>query len=75
MEDDSGHLDQIDEALMTYDLSDKELEGAARVDGRPAKQLTACLIEQRNDWTSIGRGRSGLFDVCSPIQARSMVDL
>ena len=30
---DTGDLDQIDEALMAYDLPDEALEAAARVDG------------------------------------------
>jgi hypothetical protein len=33
MKKDSADLDQIDEALMTCDLSDEALEAAARVDG------------------------------------------
>jgi hypothetical protein len=64
MTDDIGDLDKIDEALMTYDLSDEALEGAARVGGRPAATIgfalpllalgTACPIQQR------GRPRSAV---------------
>jgi hypothetical protein len=42
MTDDIGDLDRIDEALMTYDLSDEALEAAARVDGRPAITIGYC---------------------------------
>jgi hypothetical protein len=49
MKDDSGHLDQIYEALMTYDLSDEALEGAARVDGRPAITIGYCATAS-NAW-------------------------
>jgi hypothetical protein len=42
MTDDIGDLDKIDEALMTYDLSDETLEAAARVDGRPAVTIGYC---------------------------------
>ena len=42
MTDDIGGLYQIDEALMTYDLSDEVLEAAARVDGRPAMTVGYC---------------------------------
>jgi hypothetical protein len=64
MTDDIGDLDKIDEALMTYDLSDEALEGAARVVvgqqqpsdiALPLLALgTACPIEQR------GRPRSAV---------------
>jgi hypothetical protein len=33
MKGDTDDFDKIDEALMTYDLSDEALEAAARVDG------------------------------------------
>lgn len=39
---DIGDLDKIDEALMTYDLSDEALEAAARVDGRLAITIGYC---------------------------------
>jgi hypothetical protein len=42
MTDDIGDLDKIDEALMTYDLSDEALEAAARVDGGRAITFGAC---------------------------------
>ena len=42
MTDDNGDLDKIDEALMTYDLSDEALEAAARVDGGRAITFGAC---------------------------------
>jgi dienelactone hydrolase len=42
MTDDIGDLDKIDEALVTYDLSDEALEAAARVDGRPAITVGYC---------------------------------
>jgi dienelactone hydrolase len=42
MKNDSAHLDQIEKALMTYDLSDEALEAAARVDGRPAVTIGYC---------------------------------
>jgi hypothetical protein len=42
MTDDIGDLDKMDEALMTYELSDEALEGAARVGGRPAVTIGYC---------------------------------
>ena len=39
---DTGGLDQIDEALPTYDLSDEALEAAARVDGVKAMTIGYC---------------------------------
>jgi hypothetical protein len=42
MTDATGNLDRIDEALMTYDLSDEALEAAARVDGRLAVTIGYC---------------------------------
>jgi hypothetical protein len=42
MTDDKGDLDKIDEALMTYDLSDEALEAAARVDGGLAVTIGYC---------------------------------
>jgi hypothetical protein len=42
MTDDIGDLYKIDEALMTYDLSDKTLEAAARVDGGRAITFVYC---------------------------------
>jgi hypothetical protein len=36
MKNDLADLYEIDEAFMTYDLSDEAPEAAARVDGRPA---------------------------------------
>ncbi len=42
MTDDTGKLDEIDEALMTYDLSDEEMEAAARVDGVRAMTIGYC---------------------------------
>jgi hypothetical protein len=42
-------LDQIDEALMTYDLSDEALEAAARVDGVRAITVGYCATAS-NAW-------------------------
>ena len=42
MRDDTGDLDKIDEALVTYDLSDEALEAAARVDGVQAMTIGYC---------------------------------
>jgi len=42
MTDDNGDLDKIDEALMTYDLSDEALEAVARVDGVQAITIGYC---------------------------------
>jgi dienelactone hydrolase len=42
MTDATGNLDKIDEALMTYDLSDEALEAAARVDGGRAITVGYC---------------------------------
>jgi hypothetical protein len=42
MKKDPADLYQIDEALMTYDLSDEALEAAARVDGGQAITFGAC---------------------------------
>ena len=42
-------LDQIDEALMTYDLSDEALETAARVDGARAITVGYCATAS-NAW-------------------------
>jgi hypothetical protein len=42
MTDDTGYLYKIDEALMTYDLSDEALEVAARVDGGLAVTIGYC---------------------------------
>ena len=42
MKDDAAVLDKIDEALMTYDLSDEILEAAARVGGWPAITIGYC---------------------------------
>ena len=42
MTDDIGDLDKIDEALMTYDLSDEALVAAARVDGGRAITFVYC---------------------------------
>jgi hypothetical protein len=39
---DIGDIDKIDEALMTYDLSDDALEAAARVDGVQAITIGYC---------------------------------
>jgi dienelactone hydrolase len=39
---DPGDLDQIDDPLMTYDLSDEVLEAAARVDGGQAVTFGYC---------------------------------
>jgi hypothetical protein len=49
MKNDPADLYQIDEALMTYDLSDEALEGAARVDGRPAITIGYCATAS-NAW-------------------------
>jgi dienelactone hydrolase len=42
MKNDPADLDQIDEALMTYDLSDEALEAAARADGGRAMTVGYC---------------------------------
>jgi hypothetical protein len=42
MKNDPADLYQIDEGLMTYDLSDEALEAAARVDGRLAITVGYC---------------------------------
>ena len=42
MTNDIGDLDKIDQALMTYDLSDEVLEAAARVDGVQAMTIGYC---------------------------------
>jgi len=42
MTDDIGDLDKIDDALMTYDLTDETLEAAARIDGGPAMTVGYC---------------------------------
>jgi len=42
MKDDAAVLDKIDEALVTFDLSDEALEAAARVDGRLAITVGYC---------------------------------
>ena len=42
MTNDIGDLDKIDQALMTYDLSDEVLEAAARVDGVQAITIGYC---------------------------------
>ena len=42
MKDGVAGLDKIDEALMTYDLSDEALEAAARVDGVQAATIGYC---------------------------------
>ncbi len=49
MQDDTGHFENVDEALMTYDLSDEALEAAARVDGRPAITAGYCATAS-NAW-------------------------
>jgi dienelactone hydrolase len=42
MKNNPADLYQIDEALMTYDLSDEALEAAARVDGVQAATIGYC---------------------------------
>jgi hypothetical protein len=42
MKDVTPDLDRIDEALVTYDLSDEVLEAAARVDGGQAVTFGYC---------------------------------
>jgi hypothetical protein len=49
MKDDAAVLDKIDEALITYDLSDEALEAAARVDGSPAITIGCCATAS-NAW-------------------------
>ena len=49
MRNDLADLDQIDEALMTYDLSDEALEATARVDGRRAMTVGYCATAS-NAW-------------------------
>jgi len=48
-EDSIGDLDRIDEALMTYVLSDEALEAAARVDGARAMTVGYCATAA-NAW-------------------------
>ena len=47
MTDYNGNLDKIDEALMTYDLSDEALEAAARIDGGLAMTIGYCATAAR----------------------------
>jgi hypothetical protein len=42
MTDDTAYLDKIDEAFVTFDLSDEALEAAARVGGRLAITVGYC---------------------------------
>ena len=42
MTNDPADLDQIDQTIMTYDLSDDTLEAAARVDGVQAITIGYC---------------------------------
>jgi hypothetical protein len=49
MKSDPANLDQIDEALMTYDISDEVLEAAARADGGRAITVGACATAS-NAW-------------------------
>jgi hypothetical protein len=42
MKNDPANLYQIDEALITYDLSDEALEAAARIDGGLAVTIGYC---------------------------------
>jgi len=42
MKDNAADLEKIDQALMTYDLSDEALEAAARVDGVQAATIGYC---------------------------------
>jgi hypothetical protein len=49
MKNDHADLDQIDDALMTYDLSDDALEAAARVDGGRAIAVGYCATAS-NAW-------------------------
>jgi hypothetical protein len=49
MKDDTGDFDKIDEAPMTYDLSDEALEAAARVDGARAMTVGYCATAN-NAW-------------------------
>jgi hypothetical protein len=46
---DAADLDTIDQALMTYDLSDEALEAAARVDGVQAVTVGYCATAS-NAW-------------------------
>jgi dienelactone hydrolase len=49
MADDTGDLNKIDEALVTYDLSDEVLEAAARIDGGRAITVGYCATAS-NAW-------------------------
>ena len=49
MKDDVADLDKIDEAFLTYDLSDEALEGAARVDRGQAMTVGYCATAA-NAW-------------------------
>jgi hypothetical protein len=49
MTNDTGDLDKIDEAFVSYDLSDEVLEAAARVDGGLAITVGYCATAS-NDW-------------------------
>jgi hypothetical protein len=49
VKNDPADLDQIDEAVMTYDLSDEALEAAARVDGGRSITVGYCATAS-NAW-------------------------
>jgi hypothetical protein len=49
MKNDPADLDQIDETLMTYDLSDEALEAASGVDGGRAITVGYCATAA-NAW-------------------------
>jgi len=49
MKNDTGDLDKIAEALITYDLSDEALEAAARVGGARAVTVGYCATAS-NAW-------------------------
>jgi dienelactone hydrolase len=49
MKDNAADLEKIDQALMTYDLSDEALEAAARVDGGRAMTVGYCATAS-NAW-------------------------
>jgi len=49
MKNDAADLDQIDEVLTTYDLSDEALESAAGVDGGRAITVGYCATAA-NAW-------------------------
>jgi hypothetical protein len=71
MTDDTGDLNKIDEALMTYDLSDEALEAAARLDGGRAVTIGYCTTVWycMPFWAAQRRGKHTATDVVAKAQA------